>query len=217
MLLLFAMTVPFAGAAQDTGEMFSIDGDWAMTTVFDENVYQEQIAFRAFPPVVLIRSDRGYCSLGMLISKDSGYIMLWRFSHAGVIGRYKGSLRKDPCAYGGSDYERVIAGDAAYYSLFSEAQEGSFVAHKINTLEVSISPEGSGTVISDSNAIDCGTDCTEQYTGGCRKITLTAQPAAGWTFSHWEAGSATVQDNPLVDMRINADIKIVAVFAEDNG
>jgi len=218
LLLLLGMIVPFAYAAQDTDELFSIDGDWAMTTVFDDGAYQEQITLRAFPPIVFIRSDRGYCTPGMLISKDSsGYLMLWRFYSARFIGRYKGSLREDACSYGGPDYEPVIAGDAAYYSLFSKAQEGSFVAHKINTLEVSITPEGSGTVVSAGDAIDCGADCTERYTGGCRKVSLTAQPAAGWIFSHWETGSSTAQDNPLVDIRVNADIKITAVFAQENG
>jgi hypothetical protein len=194
--------------------MFLIDGDWAMTTVFDDAVYQEQITLRAFPPMVFIRSDKGYCAPGILIPKDSGYLILWRFHAARVIGRYKGSLREDACSFSGSDYERVIAGDAAYYSLFSPAREGVFVARRVNTLALSIDPEGSGTVISDSSAIDCGADCTEQYTGGCRKVTLSAEPAAGWTFSHWETASATVQDNPLADIRINADISIVAVFVQ---
>ena len=43
---------------------------------------------------------------------------------------------------------------------------------------------GSGTVSSAPAGINCGSDCSETYTGGT-SVTLTATPAAGSTFAGW--------------------------------
>ena len=66
-----------------------------------------------------------------------------------------------------------------------------------NTLNVSIS--GSGTVTSNPAGINCGTDCTENYTSGTSVI-LTATPASGYTFSGWSgacSGTSTTCTVPM--------------------
>ncbi|MGB0120351.1 MAG: hypothetical protein WBP55_05310, partial [Solirubrobacterales bacterium] len=54
------------------------------------------------------------------------------------------------------------------------------------TLSVDKSGTGTGTVRSTPGGIDCGADCSEDYTDGT-KVTLTATPDAGSTFSSFSA------------------------------
>ncbi len=52
------------------------------------------------------------------------------------------------------------------------------------TLTVAKSGTGSGIVTSNPAGINCGTDCTENYTSDT-SVTLTAAPASGSTFAGW--------------------------------
>lgn len=52
------------------------------------------------------------------------------------------------------------------------------------TLTVTKSGTGTGTITSNPAGINCGTDCTENYTSGT-SVTLTATSASGSTFAGW--------------------------------
>ena len=55
---------------------------------------------------------------------------------------------------------------------------------------LSISTVGSGTVTSNTGGISCGATCSASYSTGA-SVTLTASPAAGYTFTGWSGGSCT--------------------------
>ncbi len=65
-----------------------------------------------------------------------------------------------------------------------------FVPGPPSSLTVSKVGNGSGTVTSSPAGIDCGADCTEDYDDGAR-VTLTANPAAGSTFTGFTGGECT--------------------------
>jgi hypothetical protein len=53
-----------------------------------------------------------------------------------------------------------------------------------STLNIFIDGDGTGSVVSDPPGIDCGADCSEEYTSET-VITLTATPAADSVFTGW--------------------------------
>jgi hypothetical protein len=63
------------------------------------------------------------------------------------------------------------------------------------TLTVTKAGTGSGTVSSSPAGINCGADCSENYTNGM-SVTLTATPAAGSTFAGW-SGEADCSDGSV--------------------
>ena len=75
-------------------------------------------------------------------------------------------------------------------------------------LTVNIS--GQGKVMSDPIGIDCGTDCTENYTTGT-KVTLTATPAAGYSFTGWSEASCT-GTTPTCNVSMTAAKNVKATF-----
>lgn len=69
--------------------------------------------------------------------------------------------------------------DHAVVATFSPVGTASYA--------LQVSRSGSGTVTSTPAGINCGTDCSESYASGT-SVTLTAAPAAGYTFSGWNGG-----------------------------
>ena len=49
---------------------------------------------------------------------------------------------------------------------------------------LTVSKTGNGTVLSAPAGINCGGDCSENYTGGT-SVTLTPNPDSGWQFDSW--------------------------------
>ncbi len=69
--------------------------------------------------------------------------------------------------------------------------------NKITTYSLTVSKAGTGngTVTSNPTGINCGTDCSENYTSGTT-VTLTATPANGSVFTGWSGactGTGTCQ------------------------
>lgn len=57
-------------------------------------------------------------------------------------------------------------------------------APPVNSYNLTVSLTGSGTVTSNPAGINCGSTCVKSYTNAT-VVTLTATPAAGYTFSQW--------------------------------
>jgi len=58
-------------------------------------------------------------------------------------------------------------------------------------LTASVTPTGSGHVLSSPSGIVCPNDCTENYKPGTAvKLTANPQESAGYKFDHW-TGSCT--------------------------
>ncbi|MEO8134260.1 MAG: hypothetical protein ABI831_09810 [Betaproteobacteria bacterium] len=58
------------------------------------------------------------------------------------------------------------------------------------TFTLTVTKNGNGTVTSSPPGINCGADCTENYTSGT-VVTLTATPGPGSTFSGWSTSCAS--------------------------
>ncbi|HEY4478896.1 MAG TPA: InlB B-repeat-containing protein, partial [Candidatus Paceibacterota bacterium] len=74
-----------------------------------------------------------------------------------------------------------------------------------NTYILTIVRNGSGTV--SGNGISCGTDCSESYEENS-SVTLTATPAAGYTFAGW---SGACSGSALCTVSINGPNTVIAV------
>ena len=97
-------------------------------------------------------------------------------------------------------------------------------ATPVYTLTVGKTGSGTGTVTSSPAGIDCGGDCSEDYSAGTL-IQLTAAPGAGSTFGGWGGACAgtgpctlTLSGNTLVTAAMVADpgaLPTIASFSAD--
>ncbi|CAK0758973.1 conserved exported hypothetical protein [Gammaproteobacteria bacterium] len=78
-----------------------------------------------------------------------------------------------------------------------------------NKLTVTRTGAGAGSVSSSPAGIDCGTDCTEDYSSGT-SVTLTATKATGSTFAGWSGGGCSGTGTCTVTM--NAATTVTATF-----
>lgn len=73
---------------------------------------------------------------------------------------------------------------------------------------------GMGKVTSDLPAIDCGTDCSENFPlGTSTKVTLIARPDSGWTFKGWSGDCQGTLDCALT---VNDNMQATAMFENPN-
>ncbi|AGX86715.1 DUF1566 domain-containing protein [Candidatus Symbiobacter mobilis] len=72
----------------------------------------------------------------------------------------------------------------------SAPNDPSIPAPTTYTLTVTSSGTGSGSIVSTTAGINCGNDCSENYTANA-SVTLTATPTAGGTFTGWSGGSCS--------------------------
>ncbi len=79
------------------------------------------------------------------------------------------------------------------------------------TFILSLSKTGSGTISSNPSGINCGSDCSEEYTENLQ-VDLTASPASGFTFSAW-SGACTGAGSCSVSM--NTAKSVTATFIEE--
>ena len=76
-------------------------------------------------------------------------------------------------------------------------------------VDLSVTVNGSGTVVSAPAGIACPTDCAESYAAGT-SVTLTANPAAGFQFAGWSAAGCPGTGSCVV--ALNAATSVTATF-----
>jgi len=106
-----------------------------------------------------------------------------------------------------TDCTHSVTGSRSYQTSCSQVdgQCGYVTAY---ALSVSKSGTGSGTVTSNPSGINCGTDCSENYTPGT-SVTLTASPAAGSTFAGWSGACSGIG---ICTLSMSANQSVTATF-----
>ncbi|TQV87083.1 InlB B-repeat-containing protein [Aliikangiella coralliicola] len=79
---------------------------------------------------------------------------------------------------------------------------------------LSISTNTGGTVTSQPNGVDCGSDCSENYQENT-SVTLTATPAQGYEFNGWTGDGCSGKDPCALTM--NSDKMVTATFSASSG
>lgn len=69
----------------------------------------------------------------------------------------------------------------------SAAVSGSSSSSPLRVYGLRVYKSGKGTVASDDGKINCGSKCSQSYSQGST-VTLTANPASGFTFVRWSTG-----------------------------
>ena len=70
-----------------------------------------------------------------------------------------------------------------------------YLTNSSNSLAVSVT--GGGTVTDTNGAINCGTDCFENYSGPGTSVELFATPTTGWLFDQWSGSCFAFASNPI--------------------
>ncbi len=78
------------------------------------------------------------------------------------------------------------------------------------TLTIAKSGNGTGTVASNPAGINCGSDCTENYTQNA-VVTLTASPSSGSTFAGW---SGACSGGGTCVLTMNSPTNVTATFIQ---
>jgi uncharacterized protein YfiM (DUF2279 family) len=91
-------------------------------------------------------------------------------------------------------------------ATFAPAQGTSFA--------LSVSVTGSGTVTSNPAGINCGTTCNANFAANT-SVTLTAEPAAGQSFSSW--GGACSGSSPTCTVTMSQARSVTATFVPTQG
>ncbi len=131
------------------------------------------------------------------------------FEFESALGVYTGTAVHDltpvaaggGCAAEGSVQFDVSAGTTYHIAIDGQRDEqGSFMltAQFAVPLDVAKAGNGSGTVVSSPDGIDCGSDCSHTYDHGT-SVTLTATPATGSKFTRWEGCTGTTTCTVTMD------------------
>ena len=77
---------------------------------------------------------------------------------------------------------------------------------------LSVSLNGSGSIVSAPAGINCGSDCSETYAGGT-SVTLTATAASGHIFSGWSGSDISCPGTGACTVTMNKARAVVASFS----
>jgi len=123
----------------------------------------------------------------------------WYDSNNGQIGNY--------CDTGAAGPTITVSGRTwTVAPLFSNKANGCVsTASAPTSYTLTVSTTGSGTVTSSDSAISCPSTCSMSYTYG-KQITLTATPAAGWSFTGWSGTTCTGTGTCLVTMATTENV-----------
>ncbi|MEA1050407.1 InlB B-repeat-containing protein [Lamprobacter modestohalophilus] len=78
--------------------------------------------------------------------------------------------------------------------------------------DLSVTKTGRGSITSDPDGVDCGSDCSQSYADGTN-VTLTATPETGYSFSGW-GGDCSGSD--FCEIEMTQDKAITANFSQLN-
>ena len=77
---------------------------------------------------------------------------------------------------------------------------------------LTVSLNGSGSIVSAPAGINCGSDCTETYAGGT-SVTLTATATSGYVFSGWSGSDISCTGTGACTVAMNKARAVVASFS----
>jgi uncharacterized repeat protein (TIGR02543 family) len=95
----------------------------------------------------------------------------------------------------------------------SSSNVGAIENNNSSTHILTVTKTGTGTVSSNPIGIDCGSDCSEEYTDGT-DVTLTAAPATGSTFTGWSGDGCSGTDTTCT-VTMDQARSVTADFALD--
>lgn len=99
------------------------------------------------------------------------------------------------------DHWEGDAGDTSIVVTITMDGDKTVIAHftRVYTLTANVSPTDGGEVVPSSGTYDSGT-----------QVSLTAQPATGWNFDHWEGDAAGTSSSVTITMDTNK--RVTACF-----
>jgi len=126
------------------------------------------------------------------------------------------------CAEGGRSVGFTTVPGTTYHLAVDGAggDAGHFLLHLWaprllpNTLSVSTSGDGGGTVRSSLAGIDCSSSCSHDFEEGSALV-LTATPVAGSTFTGWSGGGCS--GTAPCQLALDADTAVTATFEQVSG
>src|SRR5688572_7439919 len=86
--------------------------------------------------------------------------------------------------------------DCTEGSVTMNASKGCTATFSLNTVSVSVSKTGNGTVTSTPSGVNCGAVCSFNFVAGTA-VTLKATPDAGFAFAGWSGGCTGTADCKL--------------------
>jgi len=98
--------------------------------------------------------------------------------------------------------------DCSDGSVTMDASKTCTATFTLNTLSLSVSKTGNGTVTSTPAGINCGTGCSFNFVGGTA-VSLKATPDAGYAFAGWSGGCTGTADCKIT---LSSNTTVTATF-----